>query len=369
MTAKPLVPSAPRLTTSRAHSLLVVLVRCLGPICSGYDVLRFLLAALLLTAAALKTHQVATEPILGTGLLDSRWLLMATVEFELALGLSLLFNIYARRIWQITLACFALFTCVSVYKALSGQASCGCFGRVEVNPWYTTTLDLAAVLTLLWWRPFPVLPLPPDEKENLSECHARALARRLHVIAVSVLWLAVGLPAAVAMGTYQPAILAEDGLVAGEGNFVILEPEKWIGKQFPLLPFIEDVPGQLQPGERPLRERLAEGEWLVVLYHHDCPKCQEELRKYRELARNSAAYRAAPCMALIELPPCGDVSNSLLSAGASCAFGRLCREKQWLVETPVALSLRSALVRPAVPAEERFQQVALRQGLGPSMVP
>jgi hypothetical protein len=110
---------------------------------SGYDVVRIVLGVLLLSAAGLKAHQLATEPVLSTGLLDSRWLLMATVEFELLFGLWLLGNIWPKPTWAAALACFGLFTCVSLYKALSGYATCGCFGRVSVNPWYTATLDLS----------------------------------------------------------------------------------------------------------------------------------------------------------------------------------------------------------------------------------
>lgn len=76
-----------------------------------------LMAAVLLTAAVLKAYQLATKPIIGTGLLDSRWLLMATVEFELFFGLWLLANIWAKPTWAAALACFGLFTVVSLCKA------------------------------------------------------------------------------------------------------------------------------------------------------------------------------------------------------------------------------------------------------------
>jgi hypothetical protein len=52
-----------------------------------YDFVRVALAAILLIAAGLKCHQLATSSVLGDGLLDSRWVLMATVEFELFFGL------------------------------------------------------------------------------------------------------------------------------------------------------------------------------------------------------------------------------------------------------------------------------------------
>ena len=98
-----------------------MLGRCIGPIRSGYDVVRILMAAVLLTAAVLKAYQLATEPIIGTGLLDSRWLLMATVEFELFFGLWLLANIWAKPTWAAALACFGLFTVVSLCKAHLGS--------------------------------------------------------------------------------------------------------------------------------------------------------------------------------------------------------------------------------------------------------
>ena len=103
----------------------------------GYNLLRVFVAAVLLTAAALKCHQLATEPIMaGTvpiladtigpwlakmGLSPSslvRWLLMATVEFELFFGVWLLANILPKLTWSAALACFSLFTCISLQGPL-----------------------------------------------------------------------------------------------------------------------------------------------------------------------------------------------------------------------------------------------------------
>jgi len=173
----------------------------------GYGLVRIVLAVILLTAAALKCHQLATEPTLGTGLLESRWFLMATVEFELFFGLWLLSGLLPRLTWAAALGCFGLFACVSLYKALSGAASCGCFGRVVVNPWYTFTLDAGCVLTLLRWRPSGMTLMPSQ-------------AFLLRGIVVMLTWLMVGVPAAVAMGTYQPSLLGEDGIIGGDGNLV-----------------------------------------------------------------------------------------------------------------------------------------------------
>ena len=52
---------------------------------------------------------------------------------------------------------YTLLAGVSVYLIAVGQPSCGCFGRVEVSPWISLSLDLAAVALLAVFRPANVL--------------------------------------------------------------------------------------------------------------------------------------------------------------------------------------------------------------------
>jgi hypothetical protein len=300
---------------------------------TGYDVVRIALGVLLLSAAGLKAHQLATEPVAGAGLLDSRRLLMATVEFELFFGLWLLTNIWPKPTWVAALTCFGLFACVSLCKALAGHPSCGCFGRVPANPWGTMLFDLAIVVSLLIWRP---------RRDRLLGIHFNQPF--VSAIIVFAVWPTVGLSAAVAMRAFHPAVLAENGIIVGENDAVILEPEKWAGKRFPLIPFIENTPGTLQAGQRPLRERLAEGSWAVLLYHHDCPKCRETIPQYEKLALESAADSTAPRVALVEVPPYGDAKSLTLPAHVPYALGRLNDEKEWFVETPATIGLISGWV-------------------------
>lgn len=56
----------------------------------GYDLVRMILATVLLTAAALKAHQLATEPVVNNSPLTSRWFLILEVEFELVFGLAVM---------------------------------------------------------------------------------------------------------------------------------------------------------------------------------------------------------------------------------------------------------------------------------------
>jgi hypothetical protein len=289
----------------------------------GYRLLCVALAFVLLAASALKCHQLATEPILGTSLLDSRWLLIVTVEFELFLGLWLPANCFARATWVVALACFGLFTCVSLYKALSGYASCGCFGAVQVNPWHMTGLDAAIVVSLLHWRPRQV-PSPFGKGAD-GEGWNGLFARPIHVLAV---WLLLGLPAAYAMGSYTDTTLSDVGEIIGDGRIVVLEPEKWIGKRFPLLSYID------------IGDTLKDGEWLVLLYRYDCPKCRTAIQDLPRTIRTFGVRQ----IALVEMPPYGDVQEVPEIDVFSLLTGRLNDSKRWFVQAPVTIVLHNGFV-------------------------
>ena len=118
-----------------------------------WAVLRFVIAAILLTAAVMKTYQLATELSLGEGLLHARWFNILVVEFELFFGIWLIVGMLPKLSWLATIGCFSVFALVSLYKALSGEASCGCFGVMAVNPWITTVFDVGVIGCLLAFRP------------------------------------------------------------------------------------------------------------------------------------------------------------------------------------------------------------------------
>ena len=111
-------------------------------------VVSVLLGVLLVFAAVLKTHQMATEPIVGGGLFESRWFLAAAVQYELLLGFWLISGQFPRAAWWVALGTFGVFAVVAAAKGVAGEESCGCFGRVSVNPWLTLTIDVSAVVAL-----------------------------------------------------------------------------------------------------------------------------------------------------------------------------------------------------------------------------
>ena len=273
---------------------------------TGYDLVRTLLGIVLLTAALLKAWQLATGPVAGDGLLGSRWSLALMVALELVFGLWLLAGIAPRATWLVALTCFSCFAVVSFAKALAGHTSCGCFGRVPVNPWYTVVLHLAAVSALIRWQPY---------QRRLSFT-ARRLSSAAAIMGVTAALLAVGIPAGLALRSHSTETLAEMGGGLGNKRTVLLEPEKWVGKGFPLFDYID------------IGSELEFGEWIVVLYREQCPSCQEAVARYEALARDLAGAPGAPRVALVEVAPSHGDSRL---PGSACVLGRLRNVTQWII--------------------------------------
>lgn len=304
---------------------------------AGYDAVRMALAALLLTAAGLKGYELATEPVAGTGLLTSRWFLIGVVEFEFFFGVWLLVGVCPTGTWRAAMLCFGGFAGVALYKALSGEATCGCFGRVEISPWHTLIVDLGAVVAL--WH---VRPVGPND-------FGSGLPRTLPVRSVAVLaiWLLAAAPLTVAMATYRPTGLDAAGKILNGGEIVLLEPDRWIGRRFPLLDYID------------IGDQLADKKWTVVLYHDGCPDCRESISRYRAAADDFREGRGR--LAFVEVPPYGPTPWANGSP-AEYVLGRLSDVEKWFVHTPLEIALSKGTV--AYAGEPRLVRARERSVVG-----
>lgn len=273
------------------------------------------LGLLLLTAAVLKGHELLTTPMANADIWSNRNFMIFQVEFELALGIWLLSGLFKRASWLVTLGCFALFCGVTLYKALAGFGSCGCFGNVHVNPWITLfAVDLPAVVLLAIFRPkFEIQRILhiPHWLEPLPKLSVMALVFMIGLSAVAVNSLVL--------------ILNEPTMVTAE--YEVLEPATWIGKELPILEHID------------IGEQLKTGNWLVVLYHHDCPSCADAIPKIENMARDLEGNEDFLQFAFVEMPPHGLTGNNLVGRDSSCVHGKIDAVKEWLVATPVFLIL------------------------------
>ncbi|GHT39060.1 hypothetical protein FACS189427_13290 [Planctomycetales bacterium] len=154
--------------------------------------MRLVVALILLVAAGLKAYQLATVPSLGEGLFHARWFNIFVVEFELFFGVWLLFGMLPKLTWLATTMLFSIFALVSLYKAISGEISCGCFGNVEVNPWITAGVDLAVIGCLLVFCPRKRLSMTVDiPSTNHSESYWLVCTLLMTVVLILVITIQI----------------------------------------------------------------------------------------------------------------------------------------------------------------------------------
>jgi thiol-disulfide isomerase/thioredoxin len=293
---------------------------------STYTAISWCIAALLLASAGLKGYALATAPTVGSGFFSSKPVLIGIVEVEFILAALLLSGLWKQQVRWLTMAVFTLFAGVAGYKVWTGAASCGCFGRIEVDPRYTFVLDILVVSLLFAFGPEKNLGSPPQ-------------LRRTTLAIFTSMVLVIGAGGGVAMALYQPASLTGEELPeGGPGSLVVLEPETWIGKKFPLLKHI-DVGSQVESGS-----------WVVVLHRSDCHTCQKALPLYRELAGEGEFVAGKPSVALIEMP--GSEKPHVGPSGRHLIYGKLQPTRDWFATTPVAVLLRDGLVIAAATGEE-----------------
>ncbi len=290
--------------------------------------IRIVAATVLLVAATTKTYQLFSDPALGV-LWGSRWLHVAQIEYELLLATWLLVGIHPVWCRRVALATFVAFACTSLSMAISGATSCGCFGSVLVHPWLTFAIDVVTAVLLALWNPGRINSTAVPDANRSS---ARKSAIALGSVAIVVV---LGLPVLTAVLRRSAVPVNLSALPAGA--LAVLEPEQWIGQRLPL---VDDID---------IGDQLSSGDWLVVLYHHDCAKCQELLPQYREVAGTFLGQNPATRIALVEVPPYGPEGPV---NGDDCVRGRLNDRLTWFVVTPVEIKIVAGTVTAARSGED-----------------
>jgi hypothetical protein len=195
-----------------------------------YDTVRVVLGVVLLAAAALKGYELATSPVAETSLFRSWWFLIAIVEFELFFGLWLLAGLYPKPTRWAAMSWFAALLGLSLTQAVSGAASCACFGPIQILPWVMVIFDAVAVLALWFFEPELRTPVKQSQ--------------RLALLAASVAVFCVGIPgalviasgprgesawaavAAVDLGTVRQGASAEAPILIENNGAVILRLDR-----------------------------------------------------------------------------------------------------------------------------------------------
>jgi hypothetical protein len=306
-------------------------------ILSASNIVLKVLGLLLLTAAVLKGQELLTVPAANRDFWSWRPFLVFQVECELALGIWLLSGPFRRLAWLAALLCFGLFCSVTLYKGLTGAASCGCFGRVHVDPWVTLlAVDLPAVLALALFRPRPSFASLLSFLHHLPttgrcESFRRALVGLAQPLPSRARLVATAVPGLALVALTTPALVLREPAPVTSA-YEVLEPQTWVGKELPILKYID------------IAEKLGKGRWLVLLYHHDCPDCAVAIPLYEQMARDLAGNEDFLRIALVEMPPYG---AGPISGDPPCTLGRLNEAKEWFVTTPAVALLADGKVTSA----------------------
>jgi hypothetical protein len=105
-------------------------------------------AGLILLVAALANGSSRHELAFGFPRLE-----IAAAGVNGALGLWLLSGFSRPHAWVAACGYFGLLSGITFVMGLLGRPSCGCFGRVDVSPWWVFALDVLVVAALVVVRP------------------------------------------------------------------------------------------------------------------------------------------------------------------------------------------------------------------------
>ena len=301
-------------------------------------VVRTLASLVLLFAAFMKWEQLPVIERMGTGLLHNPWLVAGQIIAEAGLAFWLLSGLLPLWSRRAALATFAVFACFTLYKAVTGAASCGCFGQFQVNPWVTLALDIIVVAALY-------------QSLRAGKMHNDPI-KPPQGIRWRVAFLIIGILAATSLTLWRmpTASAAAEGIVVANGGLMVLEPEKWVGKPWPLQKYIREDKAETRKAEsRNGGTELAElmrGRWTVVLYSSDCDHCRQVVPG---LARNARQAPAGWCF--IELPPYARPGEQLIgrgpadSAGRGIVLAQLTDQHEWFAQTPVLVEMQDGIVQ------------------------
>ena len=286
---------------------------------------------ILLSASGMGAYQYLTSPIMPSGLRGLPGFDPALIGGEIFLGIWLISGALPQAARRVAIGCFSLFARYALYEAIYGKTSCGCFGQVQVNPWFTVILDAAIVLALVF------LAKPAAESAGAPTLWVSC---RWPVAAALGIGLLAGIGSAV---LHSKSVVAADGLASADnGKLFILEPHKWLGHRLPVLKDIVAL-----GNERALGRQLAAGQWIVMFYHASCDECRQTIPFYEALAQREAMSPGAPGthIAFIRVPsdPPTAAPPGLFHSRLALR-GTLDASHQWFATTPIVVELRNGIV-------------------------
>lgn len=218
---------------------------------------------------------------------------------------------------MIAVFAFGLFILVTLDKGLHHAESCGCFGRVKVNPWITfSVIDIPLFLGLVIFRPNGLKLLPPPWPS----------ARHFFGVAI---------PTFIAFGIIMPVLIFNKPADKTE-RYEVVKPEEWISQarnheEWSMLKHIDIADS--------LRKNLV----IAVLYSSECDECHKAIPIYDQMSRDMAGNEEALRFAFIEIPPYASEKDNIVPPGTPALRGRLDSSKKWYMQTPLVVLVKDGV--------------------------
>jgi hypothetical protein len=261
------------------------------------------LACVLGASAVTKGMELWLDPAVALGPFSvPRNAMAILVGIELALSLLLVSGIWSRWLRRTCILLFSAFALVATWLAISGAASCGCFGRLHVPPAFTAGLD--ALLVLALWR----------SGDHRPAGSSPSTWRRI----LAGAGIAVGMAAALLLSFRAPDVA---------GAIASAAPVTQTGRFDPAAAGVSEV---------------ARGRWVVVLYRSDCPHCKTHLGEWASLARLDQDMR--PRRWAFMNVDAATVTGDLLDQYPTSGLLRL-RKAMPEASTPTTVVLRDGVVQ------------------------
>jgi len=290
----------------------------------------------LLVASVLKIHQLVTEPIISKSFWESWEFFLIQIPLELGLGIWLVSGLFRKTGWLLGLIAFGGFIVVTLHKGLIGAESCGCFGRVHVNPWITlSAIDIPIFICLAIFRPKGEKLLPPPWPKP---AHFFAIAIPIFILLPMIEYILI---------TNKPPLKTDKYEVVDTDEWTKPKPQIYTpGRKsetnepnLPALQVVQNLWPMLEYID--IKQQLQTGLWAALLYHYDCPDCTQAIPKYEEMYKSLKGNENAINFAFIEIPPYGNEKQQLISPDSEVVRGRLSDAKKWFLQTPVVVVLHN----------------------------
>lgn len=273
--------------------------------------------AILIIASILKAHQLLTEPIVSTGFWESWLFFIIQIPLELGLGIWLISGLFKKACWLLSLIAFAGFIGITFIKGIAGAESCGCFGKVHVNPWITLlAIDTPLFALLAIFRPKGQKLLPPPWPTAKH-------------------FFAVAIPTFLILATIVP-VLVLNKPPSKTSKYEVVNPKEWLNPQggnanttaqWPLLEHID------------IAESIKTGLVVVFMYHYDCPTCKEAIPDYEKMNQTLSGNQIKLCY--IDIPPYAPQENNPVPPDTAALVGKLDSTKTWYIQTPLVVLLNN----------------------------